>query len=244
MPTSYGNLCSQFYDATEHYASEREVNFYSSFIEQNPGRALEAMSGSGRLQIPLMQRGYVVDGVDNSFHMLARCRERCAALKLAPELYQQSLEEFSIHHRYTTVIIAVGSFQLIHDRSRAVRALKNMRAHMLPTGNLLVDTFVPRRAIDPVSIRIARLNSNTTIRLTTRQIFDEQAQRVDALCTYELMVNGVVQEQEQELVPVVWYTDQELKELFEEAGFKIVTIHEEKFYDAGQSRIVQAQIIG
>src|SRR3990167_9087512 len=53
---AYGQLCSQFYDATEKYASDQEVDFFTSCIEQHPGRVLEAMSGSGRLQIPLIRR--------------------------------------------------------------------------------------------------------------------------------------------------------------------------------------------
>jgi SAM-dependent methyltransferase len=240
--TTYGNLCSQFYDATEGYASEKEVDFYAAFIEKNPGRVLEAMSGSGRLQIPLLKRGYVVDGVDASSHMLARCRERCAALNLTPpELYEQSLENLNLPHQYATVTIAVGSFQLIHERDQAVKAFKNIRAHMSAKGNLLVDTFVPKVGADPVSVRAARLDSRTTIRLTTRQILDEHSHHADAVCTYELIVDGAVQQVEQELVRVVWYTDQELEQLFNEAGFNIVHIYEEKFYDAGLSRIVHAQ---
>ena len=82
---------------------------------------LEAMSGSGRLLIPLLQRGYNVEGVDNSPIMLERCRERCAALSLNPRLYEQSLENLSLIQRYGVVTIAVGSFQLIVDPAAASR---------------------------------------------------------------------------------------------------------------------------
>ena len=125
---AYGELSSLFYDAIEHYASQQEVDFFASCIEQNPGRVLEAMSGSGRLQIPLMQRGYVVDGVDISAPMLARCQQRCAKLGLTPELYEQSLENLSLPNVYNTVIIAFGSFQLITDEDCALKSLKNLYA--------------------------------------------------------------------------------------------------------------------
>ncbi len=239
--TTYGRLCSQFYDATEGYASDKEVIFYASFIEQNPGRVLEAMSGSGRLLIPLIKRGYVVDGVDSSPQMLDRFRERCRTFQLTPQLFEQSLETFSTPHRYATVTIAVGSFQLIHDRAQAVQALKNIRKHMLPNANLLVDTFVPNTSAEPTVTRVARIDTNTVIRLTRRQLFDVAEKRADAFCTYELVVDGSVQTVEQELIQVRWYTDQELEQLFLEAGFKIVTLHEEQFYDAGLSRIVHAR---
>lgn len=240
-PTAYGTLCSLFYDATKAYAPEREVNFYASFIDQNPGRVLEAMSGSGRLQIPLMQRGYVVDGVDNSHIMLERCRERCANLGITPELYEQSLEALTLPHTYATVTIAVGSFQLITDRAAALQALKNLRGHMQARGNLLIDIFVPDRDIDPRSVRVARINDQTAIRLTTRHIFDEEKKIADAFCTYELIVDGTVRQEEHELIQVVWRTDQEWQELVEEAGFELIKIYDETFRASGPSRVIHAK---
>jgi len=240
-PTIYGTLCSLFYDATKKYAPEREVSFYVSFIEQNPGRVLEAMSGSGRLQIPLLQRGYVVDGVDNSAIMLDRCRQRCENLNLAPELYEQSLEELAIPHNYTTVTIAVGSFQLITKREIALLALKNIHKHMLYHGTLLIDIFVPDTTIDPRSVRIACIDEKTTIRLTTRHIFDEQNKLADAFCLYELVADGIVQQQENEFMQIIWRTDNEWTELLEEAGFELITTYDESFRSSGPSRIIHAR---
>lgn len=240
-PLAYGKLCSLFYDTVKAYAPEREVDFFASFIEQNPGRVLEAMSGSGRLQIPLMQRGYVVDGVDNSQAMLERCRKRCAQLGLKPELYEQSLEQLSVPHTYATITIAVGSFQLITDRAVALNALKNMHAHMLPSGNLLLDIFVPDTGIDKRSVRIARIDDHTVVRLTTRHMFDEQLHLADAFCLYELLVDGVVQQQEEEFMQIVWRSDDEWEQLLNEAGFKIIKIYDETFRSSGPSRVIHAQ---
>lgn len=243
MPLSYGNLCSQFYDAVKTYAPPVEVDFYASFIEQKHGRVLEAMSGSGRLQIPLLQRGYVVDGVDNSQIMLARCRERCAALQLEAELYQQSLEDLKLSHQYATVTIAVGSFQLLSERSQALHALKNIHAHMLDQGNLLIDIFTPDFTHTESATRIARIDERTTIRLKIRHIFHTEERIADALCHYELMADGLVQQQEDELIQVTWYTDAEFKQLVQEAGFELIKIYDCTFRNSGPSRIAHMKKI-
>ena len=240
-PTAYGKLCSLFYDATKTYAPEREVSFYASFMEKNQTRVLEAMSGSGRLQIPLLQLGYIVDGVDNSSIMLDRCRQRCIELNLTPKLFEQWLEELNLPYKYTTVTIAVGSFQLIIDRGQALQALKNLRAHMNDNGDLLIDIFVPDITADPRSVRIARIDNRTTIRLTTRHVFYEQEKISDAFCLYELIVDGMVQEQENELLQVTWYTDEELETLLNDAGFDLIKIYDETFRSSGPSRIVHAR---
>jgi len=240
---AYGELCSLFYDATEKYASESEIDFFASKIAQYPGRALEAMSGSGRLQIPLMARGYIVDGVDNSAAMLARCRQRCAMLGLKPELYEQSLENMVLPHRYSTVIIAVGSLQLITDQLLVLKMLKNIHAHMLASGNLFIDIFVPDTTVDAIAVSIARLDERRAIRLTRRRMFNVEKQLAYTFCLYELMVDGIVCQQENELIEVAWRSDQQWQELLLSAGFELVRIYDETFKMSEQSRIIHARSV-
>jgi len=240
---SYGKLCGLFYDATETFASEHEVNFYASFIPSCGSRTLEAMSGSGRLQIPLLTRGYLVDGVDRSSAMLDRCRSRCADLKLAPNLYEQSLENLDLPCNYSTVTIAIGSFQLIADRFVAEQALKKIHTHMSQGGNLLIDIFVPACTQGTRSTRVARIDENTEVRLATRYQFDEHARIIDAFCSYDLVVDGMVRHQENELVQATWYTDEELTQLLAAAGFEVVAFYDESFRSAGPSRVVHAKKI-
>jgi len=239
---AYGKLCTLFYNATKVYASEKEVNFYASFMHKG-SRALEAMSGSGRLQIPLIQLGFTVDGVDNASAMLNSCHARCADLKLAPEIYEQSLENLELPHRYQTVIIVVGSFQLIIDPGIALKSLKNIRAHMSDNGDLLIDVFIPDQTIDGQVTRIAKLDNNAIIRLTTRYVFNTKEKIADTFCLYELIRNGIVEEQENELIQITWYTDHELKDLLQQAGFEVVKCYEENFSNRELSRIVHAKVI-
>lgn len=240
---AYGELCGLFYDVTEKYASEKEVDFFVSFIEQYPGRVLEAMSGSGRLQIPLMQRGYVIDGVDHSYAMLERCRQRCVGLGIEPELYEQSLENLALPYKYNTIIIAVGSLQLIVDSVLILKALKNLNNHMLAGGNLLIDIFVPDITIDEYSVSIARLDEHRIIRLTKRHVFDVAKKRVSTFCLYELISDGIILQQENALIEVVWRLDNEWQELLLQAGFEVVRIYDEKFKESESSRIIHARSI-
>ncbi len=240
---AYGELSSLFYDATEKYASQREVDFFSSFIEQFPGRVLEAMSGSGRLQIPLMQRGYIVDGVDVSDAMLARCRQRCAGLGLNPELYEQSLENLMLPYTYSTVIIAVGSFQLIIDPIAMKKALKNLHDHMFVGAHLFIDIFVPDIAIDQSSETTVHLDRHRALRLTKRHLFDVEKKLAHSFCLYELMVDGIVVQQENELIEVVWYSDIEWQELLLHAGFEVIRIYDETFRKSEPSRVIHARAI-
>lgn len=240
---AYGELSSLYYDAIENYASEQEVNFFVSFIEQYPGRVLEAMSGSGRLQIPLIKCGYVVDGVDHSYAMLERCRQRCAKLGLSPEIYEQSLEDLALPHKYSTVIIAFGSLQLIVDYDCALAALKNIKAHMLPGGNVLIDIFVPDITIDESSVSTARLDEHRIIRVTKRHIFNLEKKLANTFCLYELIVDGITLQQENALVEIVWRSDDQWQELLLEAGFEVIKIYDEIFKKSEPSRVIHARAV-
>jgi ubiquinone/menaquinone biosynthesis C-methylase UbiE len=237
----YGNLCAIFYDATKKFASSAELNFYTSFM-QPQGRVLEAMTGSGRLQIPLMQAGYMVDGVDCSLEMLERCKLRSASFGLVPSLYQQYLHQLDLPHKYQTVVIAVGSFQLITDYQVALTALIKIREHMLPDGDLLFSVFDPCVSAEPWSKRVVRLDAKTVLNLTTRRQFDIAQKTADAYCNYELLVNGQLAQAEQEMISIVRYSDCELNTLLDLAGFKIIKTHDYPLPSDDHSRIIQAKL--
>ena len=237
----YGSLCAIFYDATKKFAPPAELNFYTSFMHKD-GRVLEAMTGSGRLQIPLMQLGYAVDGIDCSPDMLERCKIRSADFGLVPNLYQQFLDQLDLPHKYQTVVIAVGSFQLITDYQVALTALIKIREHMQDNGDLLFSIFDPYISAEPWSKRVVRLDNNTVLNLITRRELDPKNSTADAYCAYELVVNGQIEQQEHELISVACYSDLELAQLLDTAGFKIIKIHDYPLPNDDSSRIVHAKL--
>lgn len=236
----YGSLCALFYDEVKKFAPQAELDFYTSFMQPN-GRVLEAMTGSGRLQIPLMQLGYQIDGVDCSPHMLERCRVRSAQFGLVPNLYEQYLDQLSIPNFYQTVVIAVGSFQLITSYQTALNALIKIRQHMLPGGDLLFSIFDPRKA-DAWSKRTLRLSGSTVLHLITRREIDLANKLASAYCSYELVCAGQVEQQEQELISVTWYSESELEQLLNQAGFKLVKIYDYPVQNSDHSQVIHARL--
>lgn len=240
---SYGKLCSLFYDTTKQFASEKEVAFYEQFINENSGKVLEAMSGSGRLQIPLLQKGYDVEGIDNSRIMLDRCHQRAEKFNISPITYEQSLEDMNLPKKYSTVTIAVGSFQLITNRDIALKCLKNLNKHMVKNGNILIDFFIPETTSRLPFIREAIINDNTKIVLTTKYKFDTKVKKAVGFCNYQLIENNNVVEKEDELIEVCWYSKEEMVSLIEEAGFEFVNIYNERLRYSADSLILHAKKI-
>jgi SAM-dependent methyltransferase len=93
--------------------------------------------------IPLLRTGLTIDGVDSSTYVLDSCRKRCKDQHLSVNLYNQSIQNLSLPQKYSLIFIAIGSFQLIHNRDEALHVFENLRANLLPGGKLVIETFVP-----------------------------------------------------------------------------------------------------
>jgi ubiquinone/menaquinone biosynthesis C-methylase UbiE len=227
--SAYKKLCTEFYDATKPYASTAEVAFYTSALQSVNGSILEApileaMCGSGRLLIPLLEQGFLVEGVDNSVPMLESCAQRAAVRNLNPILYQQSIETMVLPKKYEAIIIAVGSFQLITDRSVAFATLCRLREYLLPGGILLLDTFVPwdmlgtGRLVERVE-RSTRCSDGIIIVLNSELTIDVPHQLYHAKNLYTKMVDGIEVETEEENLSIRWYYFYEMELMLEKAGF-------------------------
>ena len=130
--SAYGPLCQQFYDADKPRPDDAELAWYLDRLPRDAGPVLEPMCGSGRLLLPLAERGFAMHGVDTSAAMLAACRARLAAAGLAATLVRQDMAVLNLPFRYGAAFVAAGSFQLLVDPAHARSALARIRAHLVP----------------------------------------------------------------------------------------------------------------
>lgn len=243
LKPSYQNLCTEFYDLTKPEAGPKEVAFYRDLLKATQGQFLEAMCGSGRLLIPLLQAGLAIDGVDNSAHMLESCRQRCKDQQFHVKLYNQSLQNLSLSQKYDVIFIAIGSFQLIKDRAEALHILKTLHQNLLPGGKLIIETFVPWDGIkedqsDPmISERKVQSSDGFEIinRSTVTLYFKDQLE----ICQtrYEKWGRGKLLLAEEEEYTVRWYYRYEMELFLEKAGFSSIEIKDESFEQNPQAVI-------
>jgi len=137
--STYGSLCTEFYDIDKPEAPPDAFDFYLAEAERAGGAILEPMCGTGRFLLPLLARGFDVTGSDASPSMLAACRARAARLGLAPVLTEQRLEALASDRRFTLIIIPSGSFCLLTDEAAVFAALVRVRELLAPNGRFIVE---------------------------------------------------------------------------------------------------------
>jgi SAM-dependent methyltransferase len=226
---SYGRLCTLFHDADTPRASDAEVDWYAARLPRGAGPMLEAMAGSGRLLVPLLERRINVHGVDASPARVARCEARLAAAGLATSLFRQDVVTLNLPFRYAAAIVAAGSFQLLTDPTAAQKALERIRAHLVPPGLLLMDLYVPAEAAHPpgapvVQVQAVTLPDNTKIARRAEVFVDAEGRRIDIRSRYEQRERATITAREDEVLAVTWYGEDEIVALLGDAGYRDIAV--------------------
>lgn len=229
---AYKSLCTEFYDLTKPLASGEEVNFYKEKLGNKI--VLEAMCGSGRLLIPLLKVGLKVGGLDYSSEMLAHCQERLKEENLTSTLYEQDIEKIDLPHQYDAIIIAIGSFQLLHPRETALKVLTKMKTFLTPGGQIFIETFIPWEALYENNEyeeeeREVEKNSHTKIHLRSVSHADKFYQFTKSKNFYKKIHQGKTIQSEEEELYVNWYYRYEMVYFLEKARFKNVELYDVNF---------------
>ena len=222
--TAYGSLCTEFYDIDKPEPPPDAFDFYLAEAERARGAILEPMCGNGRFLLPLLARGFDIEGSDASPQMLAACRARAQQLGLQPALKEERLEQLSSKRRFGLIFIPSGSFCLITDETAALSGLVRVRELLAPNGRFIVE--IERRD----RTRCSELSGTWGGRWITRAdgakiVLSWLSQYVaptgisSSLHRYELVKDGRLLAQEFEDLELKLYELSEFRELLLRAGF-------------------------
>jgi ubiquinone/menaquinone biosynthesis C-methylase UbiE len=226
----YGELCTEVYDLTKKVGQSLggDLEYYYGRLKQCEGRILEAMVGSGRIMIPLLEAGLQVDGVDYSPEMLTSCRQRCEERGLQASFFESNLQALSLPSKYEAIIIPAGSFLLIEQREQSLKALRRLYDHLQPGGRLILDLFLP----DP-NFEIGKLGGTSTFNFPNGDIITLESKLVEAdlfnqykvsYLKYEKWRNGALIQTELQRFALRWYGIEEFKLILESIGFSDVVV--------------------
>ncbi len=140
MP-AYLNLEATLHDA--FWAGEgdpAELPLLGDFLARHPGRSLEIGCGSGRLLLPLLARGFDVEGLDNSPDMLGLCREHAAGQQLSPLLHSGDMLAFSPPSPCSSLLLPAFTFQFAADPAAALHRFSRILG---PGGAIYLTVFRP-----------------------------------------------------------------------------------------------------
>jgi SAM-dependent methyltransferase len=179
MPEDYfGEHVAGRYDewdaaSFEPAAVDPVVDFLADAAGQ--GAALELGIGTGRIALPLAQRGVRVHGIDLSAAMVARLRDKPGADRI-----EVSIGDFattSVHGTFSVAYLLVNTIMNLTTQEEQVACFRNVAAHLEPRGRFVVEVGVPQ---------LQRLPPGETVRA-----FDVSAARL-GFDEYDVASQGLV----------------------------------------------------
>lgn len=105
------------------------------------GPVLELAIGTGRIALPLKERGVQIHGVDISEAMVARLREKPGGAEIPVTIGDMS--EVDYGGRFGVIVLAFNTIFGLPTQDDQVRLFANVADHLTDDGVFLVEAFVP-----------------------------------------------------------------------------------------------------
>ena len=141
-PTTYGDRIADVYDEWFAVPSDTEdtVGFLSDLA--GPGPVLELGIGTGRVALPLAQRGHEVRGVDASEAMVEKLRAKSGGENIPVTI--GDFAELDIEEEFSLVYVVFNTFFALLSQEEQVHCFENVARRLRGEGGAFVmEAFVP-----------------------------------------------------------------------------------------------------
>jgi len=138
-------VAARYDDSTADMESEPVVDFLAALAGDDP--ALELGIGTGRIALPLVQRGVRVAGIDLSTAMVAKLREKRGGADIPV-----AIGDFATTRIEGTFSLAYLVFNTINNLTTQewqVACFENVSSHLEPGGCFVIEVGVPKLRLLP-----------------------------------------------------------------------------------------------
>lgn len=191
------------YDA-EHGSFDDDVNLLLSVADEMDGPILELGCGSGRVLLPLAERGHMVTGIDFSVPMLARATDGLAALGEAGSA--TTVVELDMREAdkapggpFAMAIFSLNGLMHLTTQEDQIRSLSAVGRALRPNGTVFIDLmnatpdYLERIAGTPHLEWSGQVNGHGHVQKWSHREVDVHAQTLDTQIWYDLTAaNGTL----------------------------------------------------
>jgi SAM-dependent methyltransferase len=140
------------------------------------GAALEFAIGTGRIAVPLAERGITVAGMDNSDAMLAKLREKPGAEGINAVVGDMATTR--VEGEFTVVFLVFNTIFNLTTQDAQVACFENASAHLQPGGRFVIETRVPELQKLPLGQTI--VNARSEPQRISNYVYDVVTQGLQA----------------------------------------------------------------
>lgn len=222
-------LAATFREHAESTPSAADIDWYARLVPRDRGPVLDALCGTGRLMLALLERDCPVHGVEQDPALYGVCSRRLRDAGRDVPLFRQDLQALNLPFRYAMAFVAGGAFQQLIDPVAIALALSRLRAHLVDPGVLVMELAIPTHAAHPPGAPIVEIERVTcadgsSITLRSEIRVDVDAARMERRERYERRAGRGLAGREDQRLMRTWYREDEALALLHEAGFRTARI--------------------
>ena len=140
----FGEDVAARYD--ERYGDQADASVVDPMVDflieqAGGGSALELGIGTGRIALPLAQRGVRVHGIDLSGAMVARLRAKPGADQIGVTV--GDFATTSVDATFSLAYLVANTITNLTTQDEQVACFENVSAHLEPGGRFVIEVFVP-----------------------------------------------------------------------------------------------------
>ena len=140
-PETYGDRIADVYDGFYDYQLDTEGAVETLAELAGAGPVLELAIGTGRLALPLAERGLEVHGIDASERMVAKLREKPGGDRIPVTM--GDFADVGVEGSYALVFVGFNTFFALGSQDDQVRCFANAAARLADGGLFVLEAFFP-----------------------------------------------------------------------------------------------------
>ncbi|MFZ3059417.1 MAG: class I SAM-dependent methyltransferase [Candidatus Methanoperedens sp.] len=224
---SYSKYYDLFYKDKDYPA---EINFINSLIKKYANGSVKTIldmgCGTGGHAFLLVEKGYIVTGVDRSEAMLSIAKEKAKKSKIHVDFIEVDIRDFNLNKKFDAIIsmFAVMGYQTTNEDFE--KALLSAGQHLKSGGLFIFDVwFGPTVLAEKPETRIQEFKKDgiRTIRMVTPEL-NPISQIVSVKYTIFQIDGKKVIAEVDEVHEMRFFFIQELKLFLEGAGFEMIKV--------------------
>ncbi|MEX1152655.1 class I SAM-dependent methyltransferase [Parvibaculum sp.] len=177
-PGTFGELNADDYDALhDPGTTEAAVALLAELA--GGGRVLELAIGTGRVALPLAERGLAIEGVEASPEMVAKLRAKPGGESIPVVI--GDMADVPVEGSFDFVFLTFNTLFNLTSQDAQLRCFANVAKHLKPGGAFLVEAFVPdvaqfrdHRSLKPVHLDFGSLTLEAAIHDPVTQVIEYQ----------------------------------------------------------------------
>lgn len=181
-PETFGALNADDYDALhDPGTTEDSVALIAELAGK--GRTLELAIGTGRMALPLAERGFAMSGIEGSAAMVEKLREKPGGADIPVVI--GDMADCAIDGEFGFAFLVFNTLFNLTTQAEQVRCFRNVADRLAPGGAFLVETFVPDFSAyhDNQSLRTTKIGFKSLwfeakVHDPTRQVIEYQRVRI------------------------------------------------------------------